>query len=168
MQLRELDLHLRFGGTRTCRKDVENQLGSIDDAYADVVLDILALRGRQLFVEDDERGAARLSGLLELFGFAFTNVEFGTGLLDFLADPLDDACARGIRQLGQLIQMLIGEVGRNILGRRADKDGAFFGWLYVLKFGDAYLTPCNETLPLLVNGMVRCSGSRTNTAPCTR
>ncbi|HEX6558773.1 MAG TPA: hypothetical protein VF021_04905, partial [Longimicrobiales bacterium] len=66
-------------------------------------------------------------------------VELGIGLVEPLADPLDDACARGIRQLSQLIEMLVGEVRRDILVGCANQNGAFFRRLYVLQNNDMRL-----------------------------
>src|SRR5207253_1373189 len=136
LQLRELDLHLRFGRTSTCRKDVEDQLGAIHDAHADVLLEIFTLGRAQLFVEYDEIGAIVLDGLLDLFGFAFADVELWSRLVDFLADPRDDASARGVHQLGQLGEMLIGYVRRYVFSRRTDENSTFFGELNVLGNND--------------------------------
>ena len=45
LELRQLHLHLRFGGARAGGKDVEDQLGAVHYPRADVVLEVLALRG---------------------------------------------------------------------------------------------------------------------------
>jgi hypothetical protein len=54
LELRQLHLHLRFGGPCPNREDVENELGAIHHSLGGRVLDVLALARAQLVVEDDE------------------------------------------------------------------------------------------------------------------
>jgi hypothetical protein len=54
LELRELDLHLGLGAAGAGGKDVEDQLRPIDHPRVERVLDVLALRGGELVVEDDE------------------------------------------------------------------------------------------------------------------
>src|SRR6476619_1478928 len=53
LQLRELDLHLGLAAPRTRGEDVEDELRAIHDTRAHGVFHILALRWRQLVVDND-------------------------------------------------------------------------------------------------------------------
>ena len=75
LELRELHLHLAFVRARTLREDVEDQAGPIDDAAADGALEIALLRGRELVVEDHDRGAGRCAHPRELLDLARTGEE---------------------------------------------------------------------------------------------
>ena len=84
-------------------EDVEDQLGAIDDAGLERVLERALLHRRDLVVDDQNVGAAsRLNSGLELRQLALADEEAWIGLgavLDELGDDLD---AGGPRQLAQL------------------------------------------------------------------
>src|SRR6185437_10723429 len=70
LELRELHLHLGLARSRARREDIEDELGAVHHAAADRVLDVLALRRRQLVVEDDERRAVFLYAIAQLVDLA--------------------------------------------------------------------------------------------------
>ena len=51
-KLRQLDLHLAFSAMRPLRKNVENQLGAIDDREVGDLRNGAQLRGGQILIED--------------------------------------------------------------------------------------------------------------------
>jgi hypothetical protein len=50
LQARELHLELAFGGLRTLREDLEDQLGAVHHAALQLALDVALLRRRQLWL----------------------------------------------------------------------------------------------------------------------
>src|SRR5690606_804298 len=104
LELRQLDLHLRLGGPRPRREDVQDQLGPVYDPDLERVLEVLPLRGRELLVEDDEGGAGRLDQLLQLRDLPFTDVVLGMRRVEPLDQRADDDRAGGVRQPGQLVE----------------------------------------------------------------
>jgi hypothetical protein len=84
LQLRQLDLELRFPAAGAQRKDVENQLGPVHHPDAKRIFEALALSGREFIVEDDEIGIrfyGDCSKFLELSG---TDVGMRIGRSDHL------------------------------------------------------------------------------------
>ena len=71
LEPRELHLQLALARLRALRKDLEDELRAIEDARIDGALDVALLRGRELVVEDHERGielAQRVHDLAQLAG----------------------------------------------------------------------------------------------------
>ena len=77
LQLREFHLHTRLARPRPRGEDVENQFGAIHHPRADDGFNILALRGRQLIVEDHQRRAEFRDSQLELLDFPAAEVRRG-------------------------------------------------------------------------------------------
>ena len=128
LELRELHLHLRFRRTRPRGKDVQDQLGPIHHAFADRVFDVLALRRRKLFVEQHERCVELLDAQAELLELSFAEVCPGVRPVDLLRQLTDDHGARGIGQVGQLAEMVVGHAARAwSLERSADEKRALHG-----------------------------------------
>src|SRR5204862_1022031 len=57
LELRELDLQLPLGADRVLREDVEDQLGAVDDAGLQRVLERPLLRWFELVVDEEHLGA---------------------------------------------------------------------------------------------------------------
>ena len=123
LELRQLDLHLRLGGPRPRREDVQDQLGPVYDPDLERVLEVLPLRGRELLVEDDEGGAGRLDQLLQLHDLPFTDVVLGMRRVEPLNQRADDDRAGGVRQPGQLVEVFFRRTGRLPLHRGRDQYG---------------------------------------------
>ena len=106
LKLRQLHLHLGLGAARPRGKDVENQLGPVDDALPDGILDVLCLRGRQLVVEDDQRRLGFLDAPAKLVDFAGAEVRRRTWPIEQLGDLTHDHGACRVGQPFQLLEML--------------------------------------------------------------
>ena len=103
LELRELHLHLRFAVRARVAKMSRISSARSIDARADRVLDVLALAGRQLVVEDDERRLLRLDGLAQLLDLALAEVGARMRTVDLLRQFADDDRAGGVRELGELL-----------------------------------------------------------------
>src|SRR5262249_17221429 len=105
LELRELHLELAFGADGVLREDVQDQLGPVDDAGLQGVLERSLLRRVELVVHEQHLRAEVLVRPPELLELALAQV--GTPLrssavLDESPDRLDERCARKLSQLGQL------------------------------------------------------------------
>ena len=107
LELRELDLQLRLVAARPRREDVENHLGAIHDAHAERLLQVLALHGGERLVEQHQGGLRAGERRLQLFDLPLPDEVVGSGRLDALHRAADDFCAGGVRQLGQLGEVLV-------------------------------------------------------------
>ena len=129
LELRQLDLHLRLRAARPRREDVEDQLGAVHDADAEPVLQVLALRRRQVLVEDDQRGARLLRLHLQLVDLAFAQVVLRVRRFHPLYQRARHAGARRIREAGQLGEMFVRLAGRGAARRHGREDRDFLGRL---------------------------------------
>ena len=92
-ELGELHLHARLGAARPHREDVQNEFGAVDHALAHLLLEVLALRGGKLVVEDHDGRAGVRDERLELIQLAAADVGGGVGLVELLRQFADDARA---------------------------------------------------------------------------
>src|ERR1035441_453354 len=110
IQLRKLHLEAAFAGSRARGKDVQNELGAVDDLGVYQLLEVALLGGREVVVEDHHVGAAESDGGRDLFHFATANegggVRSRTRLIHFFDNP-------GSRAGGQFGQFLEGFFRRN-------------------------------------------------------
>src|SRR5581483_611166 len=121
-ELRELDLHLGFGGSGARGEDVEDELRAVHHAFADRVLDVLALAGTELVVEDDERRLRLADLVAQLVELAGAEVGAGMGLVDLLRELADDDRAGRVGELLELAQVLADRAaGPRTLQRHADE-----------------------------------------------
>ena len=105
-QLRELDLQLPLGASGVLGEDVQDQLGAIDDARLERVLEGPLLRGVELVIDEQHLGARLAVGTLQLLELPLAHVGTPLGaraMLDELADRLDKRRVRKLSQLGQLL-----------------------------------------------------------------
>ncbi len=107
LKLRQLHLHLRLARPRARREDVEYQLGAIHHALAGRVLDVLALRRRQLVVEHDQRRVLVVDDQAQLLDLSLPQVGRRIRLVDLLGNFADYEAARGIHEALQLLEMLV-------------------------------------------------------------
>jgi hypothetical protein len=107
LELRQLHLHLRLGGARARRKDVENDLGAVHHAHRQRLLQVGPLRRRQGLVEQHQARAGLLKQALELLDLALPDEEVGSGGFDALVGAAHDACARRVRQPAELLKVLV-------------------------------------------------------------
>ena len=105
-ELRELDLQLAFGARRVLREDVEDQLGAVDHARVERVLEESLLCRVELVVDEQALGAGFLVALLQLLELALADVRplrRAGAVLDDLADRLDARRPGELLDLGQLV-----------------------------------------------------------------
>ena len=105
LQLRELDLELGFVRTSPSREDVENDFRPVHHAHTQLALEIAALRGGELFVEDHQRGAGGLHLTPDLFHFPLADERGRTGGADVLHDAADDLGTGRVDEASQFFKM---------------------------------------------------------------
>jgi len=71
VELRKLDLQLAFAAARVSRKNIENELGTINHSALGVLFDVALLHRREITVENNER--------------SFFGVRFGADFVEFAA-----------------------------------------------------------------------------------
>jgi hypothetical protein len=99
--LSELDLKLTFASARVAGKNVEYELGAVEDAARKSGLKVAQLRGREVVIEENEIGVGRRSDGGDLLDFAGADegswIGAGTALNDFggnLAAGAEDKLAK--------------------------------------------------------------------------
>src|SRR5207302_691844 len=116
------DLHLRLRGTgvRVPVEDVEDDAGAVHDLGAGGLLDVPRLRRRDLVVDEEEVGLARLDAPLQLVELAAPDVGAGIGRRAPLRGEVGaDDQAEGLPELPELFEG-VGELG---VARRGQLDG---------------------------------------------
>ena len=106
-QLREFHLHFRLGRPRPRGEDVKDELGAIHYALPRRVFDVFPLRRCELVVEDHERRIRLLDQRAELFDLPFSEIGRGVRAVDLLGDASDYDGAGGVRELLELLEMLV-------------------------------------------------------------
>ncbi len=105
-QLRQLHLQLPLRGMRALGENIQDQPGAIEHLHVQHLFQVALLRGRQLPIEDDQRGLGRFHHRFQLLRFALAQVGARIGLLAPLRDDLHHLAAGGVRQLFQLGERL--------------------------------------------------------------
>jgi len=72
-QLRQLDLDFGLAGTGMTRKDVQDQIGPVDNLAFQQVLQVAHLARRKLVVENHEIALDVPEKILQLVGFALAD-----------------------------------------------------------------------------------------------
>ncbi len=106
LQLGELDLELSLGADGVLGEDVEDQLGAVDHARLERVLERPLLWRAELVVDDQHFRVRVAVRLLQLFELPLADVGARVGeppVLDDAADRLDAGCPRELLELGQLV-----------------------------------------------------------------
>ena len=78
-ELGELDLQLAFAGARVAGKDVEDELGAIEDAARQSGFKVAQLRGREVVIEENEVGVGGSGDGGDLLDFAGADERGGIG-----------------------------------------------------------------------------------------
>src|SRR5207247_2176006 len=68
-EARDLDLRARFPGASVAMEDLEDDHGPVHHLAADLTLEVAGLRGRNLVIDEDDVGAARVRIGRRLCGF---------------------------------------------------------------------------------------------------
>ncbi len=105
LQLRELDLQLAFVRARAPGKDVEDQLGAIDDAPAARLLEVARLPRRQLVVDDDEVRAGLVAGARDLLDLARADERGGSAPARSCTTRSTTLGARGLGEARQFVEL---------------------------------------------------------------
>lgn len=90
LELSVLDLQLAFARACPLGEDIEDELGSIDNAGVELGFDVAELGGAELVVEDDEIGLAGFDRSGEFFEFAFADEVGPVGHVANLRINIDD------------------------------------------------------------------------------
>ena len=103
-ELSQLDLKLSFAGACAARKNVEDQLGPVDDPATNLSLNVPLLRRREVLIENHDLGLELLRNRFQLAQLPGTNQICGIVLLTLLDESPDDGSARGCSQRCQFVQ----------------------------------------------------------------
>ena len=124
-QLGQLHLQLGLVGAGPGGEDVEDQLGPVHDPALELLLEVGALVGGELLVEDHEGGAGLAHQGPQFLDLPFPDQRRRVGRGHLLRQPAHHHRARGVGEPGQFIQVLGKVVGvLGALARRAHQDGA--------------------------------------------
>ncbi len=107
LELRELDLELPLGRDRVLGEDVEDQLGAVDDAGCECVLERALLDRVELVVDDEHLGLVAAVRLLQLLELALAHVAARIRVHPALDDLGDRRHARRAGQLAQLRELRV-------------------------------------------------------------
>lgn len=90
LELSVLDLQLAFARACPLGEDIEDELGSIDNAGIELGFDVTELRGAELIVENDKIRLAGFDSSGEFFEFAFADEMGSVGHVANLCVDIDD------------------------------------------------------------------------------
>jgi len=96
MELSQLDLQLTFASSRMLRKDIEDQLRSIDHSPLNNFFDIALLRRAKVMIKEQDIGVNRSSRSGNFLELARTDQRCGIGTIAPLQDFADHLCARAL------------------------------------------------------------------------
>ena len=105
-ELGQLDLHLAFPRVRPSGKNIQNELGAIDDFEIGHLGNGPGLRRGEILVEDHEVGALLKRAHHDLFQFALPEQIPLVALMGALRNSIQDANAGGFGQFIQFFQVL--------------------------------------------------------------
>src|SRR5262249_19293873 len=106
LELGELDLEFPLGADRVLGEDVEDQLGAVDDARAELVLQVSLLHRVELVVDEEALGVGVCEALLEFGDLPFPDVgslRRARAMLHDASDRLDAGRPRQLLDLGELL-----------------------------------------------------------------
>ena len=107
LELREFHLELALPGARALREDVEDERGAIQNLALEHLLQITALRGRKIVVEDDRIHTLPLAMRREFIRLARADEGRGEGSLQFLRAAAEHLAAGGGGQLLEFRQGIL-------------------------------------------------------------
>ena len=121
-QQRQLDLGLALGGARVLGEDVEDHRGAVDGRAAEELLQV-ALLGRGSAPRRRRRCRRRAPAQRgDLGGLAPADERRRVGRVAALHDPAHDVGAGAVDQLGQLVELLVDQLGGPAGKDDADED----------------------------------------------
>ncbi len=106
IQLGKLHLKLAFTTARVSRKDIKNELGTVDHPGVHFFFDIALLGRREFVVHQDQVSLGRRSGAGDLLQLAFTDQSGRIGTITVLHKFAGNLRARGGCQFAELRQRL--------------------------------------------------------------
>src|SRR5207237_9848189 len=101
-ELGGLDLEATLAGPGMLREDVQDQLGPVHHADAELLLEVALLTRAQVLVADDQVVAQLLAAVADLGHLAATHEQAGLDLVAPLHLARDHVAAGGTGQLGEL------------------------------------------------------------------
>jgi len=104
----ELDLQLTFPGSRPAGKDIEDELGAIEDFHIESILKVAELRGIEVVVEDQQACSGSLPTGANFFDFAPPNQGCRIRGRRALQGGADDLSARTGREVLELQEHILG------------------------------------------------------------
>src|SRR4029453_14396379 len=107
LKLGQLDLQSALPAARALRKDIEDQLGSIENLSREQILQIAALRGRKFIVKNDRGHLLILTRVFDRFRFAAADIVRSSRFLQLLRDSINYLRPGGIRQLSQFVERIL-------------------------------------------------------------
>jgi hypothetical protein len=130
-ELGQLDLELTLAGAGVAGEDVEDELGAVDDAAGELVLEIAKLGRGEVMIEEDEVGVGGCDDALDLFELTAAYEGRGIGLGTLLGKG---CCNVGSGAAGELFELGEGclEVEVGVV------------WLGCLLWGDRVVEVCVE------------------------
>ena len=120
LELRQLDLELGLVTPGPGREDVEDDFRAVHDAHVELALEVGALDGTELLIENDQGGIGRLYRGGHFFHLALADECGWIGSGDLLGDPPDHLGPGGVDQPGQLLEVFGDVVG---IGRALPRSG---------------------------------------------
>ena len=110
VQLRQFHLQLPFASARAARKNVQNQLGAIQDLAAEGALQVALLGRRQVAVEDHHVHVLGLDALDQLFHLARTDERRRFRPVAGLQNRINNLGARAFGQNGEFTKGICGSL----------------------------------------------------------
>jgi hypothetical protein len=107
LELGELDLELAFGAAGVLGEDVEDQLGAIDDARRQRILEVALLGRVELVIDQEGLGSGFRELRLQLPELPFPHVAALVGSRTALDQLTDGLHSGGTRKLTQLIELVL-------------------------------------------------------------
>ncbi len=135
LELRQLDLRACDLCARPPRENIENKLGPVDDLDLHGLLDLPALGGPQIVIEDQDVGVVHLGRSLDPLDHPASNVRLSVQPRAVLNEAVDHHGAGRARELGQLIERLVLVLYPGVGQTHADQDRAFI-FRYEFSFDD--------------------------------
>ncbi len=117
VELGQFHLQLSFPGAGVAGKNVENELGPVNDPRVHDAFDIALLRRREIVVEQDYVGGDRRGRSGNFFQLAFADESRRFGAIAMLHELTRDLRARAGGQRSQLVKRLFGTEIRRIRGQ---------------------------------------------------
>lgn len=108
-ELGELNLQLAFVAARPLGEDVQDQLAAIDDSNLKRGFKITLLRGREIFIDDNQVGVSFLQRFLNFVDLAAADQSRWRDALNVLAVLFEN---RRTRRLGQSFELFEVEIQR--------------------------------------------------------